>query len=134
VPENVKNAFNKKFPQAKNVHWDKESNTEWEAEFKMNSKNYSANFGTDGTWKETEYEISEKELPETVKNTLNKDFNGYDIENAEITETPDSKAYEVEVEKDEITIEVVIDEQGKIIKQKKVNDEDDENNQQEEKE
>ena len=125
APTKVKDAFNKKFPQAKSVHWDKENATEWEAEFKMEGKEYSANFGTDGTWKETEYEISEKELPTSVKNTLSKDFKGYDIEGAEVTETPKFKAYEVELEKGETTIEVVIDEHGKVLKKKVEKDDDD---------
>ena len=125
APTKVKDAFNKKFPNAKSVHWDKENATEWEAEFKMDGKEYSANFGTDGTWKETEYEISEKELPTVVKNTLSKTFKGYDVERAEVTETPKYKAYEVEIEKGETTMEVVIDEHGKVLK-KKVESEDDE--------
>jgi len=126
VPSKVKDAFNKKFPQAKSVHWDNENATEWEAEFKMNGKEYSANFGTDGTWKETEHDISVKELPIAVKNTLSKTFKGYNIEDAEITETPTYKAYEVEIEKGETTMEVVIDEHGKILKKKVEKEEDDE--------
>jgi uncharacterized membrane protein YkoI len=126
APTKVKDAFNKKFPQAKSVQWDKENATEWEAEFEMNGKNYSANFGIDGKWKETEYEISESELPTAVKNTLNKEFKGYDIEGAEVTETPNMKAYEVEIEKGETTMEVVIDENGKVLKKKVKKEEDDE--------
>lgn len=126
APSKVKDAFNKKFPQAKSVHWDKENATEWEAEFKMNGENYSANFGTDGSWKETEYEISETELPKAVKNTLNNTFKGYDVEGAEVTETPNMKAYEVEIEKGKTTMEVVIDENGKVLKKKVEKENDDE--------
>jgi len=126
APTKVKDAFNKKFPEAKSVHWDKENATEWEAEFKMNGKNYSANFGTDGSWKETEYEISETELPKAVKNTLNSTFKGYDVEGAEVTETPNMKAYEVEIEKGKTTMEVVIDENGKVLKKKVEKENDDE--------
>jgi uncharacterized membrane protein YkoI len=126
APAKVKDAFNKKFPQAKSISWDKENATEWEAEFKMNGKEYSANFGTDGTWKETEYEISEKELPAAVKNTLTKEFKGYEVEGAEITETSTIKAYEVEIEKGETTMEVIIDENGKVLKKKVETEDEDE--------
>ncbi len=126
APSTVKDAFNKKFPNAKSVHWDKENTTEWEAEFKMNGKAYSANFGTDGTWKETEYEISEKDLPVAVKNTISKEFKGYEVEDAEVTETSTYKAYEVELEKGKTTMEVVISEHGKVLKKKVETEEEDE--------
>jgi hypothetical protein len=51
VPENIKTIFSQKFPKAKSVDWDKENATVWEAEFEMGGKEYSANFGTDGSWK-----------------------------------------------------------------------------------
>lgn len=126
IPSKVKDAFDKKFPHAKSVEWEKESVSEWEAEFKMNGKEYSANFGTNGTWKETEYEVSIKELPDAIKNALNKEFKGYEIEDAEITETPTYRAYEVEIEKDETTMEVVIDKNGKILKKTIKEEEEDE--------
>lgn len=50
VPEAVKTAFSQKFPAAKKVSWDMESASEWEAEFKLEGNEYSANFLTDGTW------------------------------------------------------------------------------------
>jgi len=62
VPEKVKSAFAGKFPNASSVKWDKENDEEWEAEFKMDGKEYSANFTVDGNWKETEYEIKKSEI------------------------------------------------------------------------
>ena len=50
IPEIVKTAFTKKFPSVKKVDWEKESDSEWEAVFKMNRIEYSANFTTDGKW------------------------------------------------------------------------------------
>mgnify|MGYP003627220840 CR=1 FL=1 len=48
APQKVEEAFAKKFPTAKKVKWEKENATEWEAEFKMNKVEYSANFLEDG--------------------------------------------------------------------------------------
>lgn len=116
APKEVRSAFTKKFPDAKKAEWEMESESEWEAEFKLNGKEYSANFTTDGTWKETEYEIKKSEIPATVKNTLDKEFAGYDIEESEISETADGKVYEFELEKGETVMEVAISTEGKVVK------------------
>ena len=76
-PENVRKEFSKKYASAQSVKWDSEEANEWEAEFKMNGKNMSACFDMSAKWIESETEISLKELPSAVVNTLNKDFQGY---------------------------------------------------------
>lgn len=117
VPQKVKEAFAKKFPTAKKVKWDKESETEWEAEFKMNKTEYSANFMADGTWTETEHEIDEKEIPAIVKKALSTNFPGYETEEVEISETAQGMVYEFEIEKGETEMEIAIDASGKVVKQ-----------------
>jgi hypothetical protein len=123
----LKDAFNKKFPNAKKIKWSKENESEWEAEFKMNGEEYSANFLSDGTWKETEHEIEKSKIPAAVQQTLNKEFAGYDIEEVEISETADGKVYEFALEKDESDLEVAISPDGKVVK-KEVKKEDEEDN------
>lgn len=122
----AKEAFSSKFPNAKNVKWDRESDTEWEAEFKMDGKEYSANFSNDGTWMETEYEISKKDLPESIKAAIEAAYPGAKLEEIEKVEKPDFKGYEIEVEQGESMFELVFDESGTIIEKKAVSDEDDE--------
>lgn len=116
VPENINKAFTQKFPDAKSVKWDKENETEWEAEFKLNSEEYSANFTTDGVWKETEHEIEKSAIPANVKQTLDNEFAGYKIEEAEISETAKGQVYEFELEKDKTNIEVAVSPDGKVVK------------------
>lgn len=125
APTEVTTAFSQKFPTAKKVKWDKENETEWEAEFKMNGKEFSANFTSEGIWKETENEISEAEIPLAVKQTLESEFNGYKIEESEISITKDGKVYEFALEKDESELEVGIAPDGKVMK-KEVKNEDEE--------
>ncbi|SHG47058.1 Putative beta-lactamase-inhibitor-like, PepSY-like [Salegentibacter echinorum] len=126
VPKAVKKAFANKFPTAKKVHWDKESDKEWEAEFRMKKMKYSANFLTDGTWQETEHEIDKKDIPQAVSNTLKKSFSRYDVEESEISETKDGMVYEFEIEKGEETLEVAISSSGKVVK-KETSEEDEDN-------
>jgi len=116
VPQAVKDAFMKKFPTAKKVDWEKESETEWEAEFKMDKIDYSANFLQDGTWKETEHEIEISDVPANVMASLKSNFPGYDIEESEISETATGMVYEFEIEKGESELEVAIDANGKVVK------------------
>lgn len=123
APTKVKNSFTQKFPNAKKVKWDKENATEWEAEFKMNGKEYSANFNSDGTWKETEYKIKKSEIPAVVKQTLNSQFAGYDIEKVEVSKKPEGLVYELKLEKDDTDMEVAISSNGKVLKKESKNEE-----------
>lgn len=116
APQKVKETFAKMFPSVKSVKWDKESATEWEAEFKMNSIAYSANFLEDGTWTETEHDIKQTDIPENVKTILLSEFPGYKIEASEISETKDGMVYEFEIEKGESEMEVAINNNGKVVK------------------
>lgn len=127
APKNVVKAFTQKFPDAKSVKWDKENDTEWEAEFKLHGEEYSANFSTDATWKETEHEIETSAIPANVKQTLDSEFVGYKIEEAEISETADGSVYEFELVKDETEMEVAISPDGKVVKKEvKAEEEEDE--------
>lgn len=118
APEKVLSAFSQKFPEAKKVEWEMEDETEWEAEFKMNGKEYSANFSINGDWKETEYEIKKSDIPAEIQTILDQNFTDYDLEKAEIAETASGQSYEFEIEVGEEEFEVVIDAQGKLTKKK----------------
>jgi len=125
VPVNVKSAFSQKFPGASKVKWGKENENEWEAEFKMDGRKYSANFNNNGSWMETEYAVTKKEIPDAVKASLEKEFAGYKIEESEISETAEGKVYEFAIENGKSEMEVSVDEAGKIIKQQEEKEEDD---------
>ncbi len=125
--EAVKTAFNQKFPNAKQVSWDMESETEWEAEFKQDGNEYSANFSSDGMWKETEHEIKKSDIPQAVKMTLENEFSEYKIEESEISETAKGTVYEFELENGETSMEVAISKDGKVMK-KTMKTEDEEDN------
>ncbi len=91
VPAAVKSAFNTKYPNATNVKWGKENTKEYEAEFKLNGTNVSANFGLDGSWVETETVIKIASLPAPVTAALKKKYPGAVITMAEKLEMPGGK-------------------------------------------
>lgn len=128
LPQNIKDSFAKKFPMAKSVKWDMESETEWEAEFKMNKREYSANYLADGTWMETEHEIEDKDIPAAVKNSLAQSFSGYKTKEMEMSETKSGMVYEFELKKGESEMEVAIDASGKVTKKEIKSEDNDEDN------
>ena len=123
LPTEVKSSFDKKFPTATAVKWDKENDTEWEAEFKNDGISYSANFSIDGTWVETEHKVSRKDLPTEITAILSKDFADYKIEEVEKFEKPNSSGYDIEIEKGEEMFELVFDNSGKLIEKKAIQEE-----------
>lgn len=126
MPENISTSFKLNFPTAKKVEWRKENDREWEAEFKMNDVKYSSNFSNAGKWLETEYQIKKSEIPANVKTVLDANFSGYDIENAEVSETVHGLSYEFEIEVEGQMYEVSIDSEGNLIKKKEEENEADE--------
>ena len=124
APKKVTDAFSTMFPNAKHVTWDKENAKEWEAEFKLNGKDYSANFLEDGTWKETEHEIKNAELPSNLKMEIKKKYPDYKISESEISETAQGAMYEVMLEKGEKGMEIVANKQGTIVSQKSAREDD----------
>jgi hypothetical protein len=117
VPAAVTNAFTAKFPGAKNVKWGKESAKEYEAEFKLNNTNVSANFGTDGSWTETETRIPVADLPAAVSKAINTKYPGAGITMAEKVEKPGNKIlYEVNIKVKDKKKELEIDGEGNFVK------------------
>jgi hypothetical protein len=114
VPETVKTTFKKKFPSAQHVDWGREGKTEWEAEFRMNGKDMSANFDLHGHWKETETDLSVPELPASVQTELQQHFADYKIKEAAYTQTELSDMYEVIIKKGSHRLEITFDKQGKM--------------------
>jgi predicted small lipoprotein YifL len=131
VPSNVKNAFEQKVSNAKDVEWEYDIEDKlWEVEYEIGKTEITSAFDENGKWVETENEIKFSELPEAVKATLKADFSDYEVEEVEYVETPDGKFYEVEVElekdKKEIEFELLFSPDGKVVKKEQEKDDEDE--------
>jgi hypothetical protein len=124
IPASVKASFTKQFPDVKKVTWSRESAAEYEAEFKVKGSEQSANFDNNGDWLETETEIKKSDVPSNVMETVKKEFPGYEMEEAELTETKDSGSYyEFEIEKGGVSYELSVSKDGKIFKKEEKKDE-----------
>lgn len=116
VPVKVKTGFDQKFPGAQKVKWGKENASEWEAEFTINGKAYSANYNLDGTWLETEYSVAMSEVPAAVTKTLAKEAPGYKLIGSDISETIKGKVYEFDIKIGNVKKEVAINADGTLVK------------------
>lgn len=126
VPVKISTVFTGRFPGATRVEWGSETVNEWEAEFNMGGKKMSACFDTSAVWIDTETEISEKELPAAVLSTLKAQFDGYQKSLIEIYESPDFKGFELALKNGETSVEVIIDNSGKVIKKEDIKEEEEE--------
>ena len=107
APEVVTSAFNKKFPKATVLKWDKENAHNYEAQFVWSGVNYSANFNDKGEWLETESPLTFKELPEKVQAAFTSLHNGEKVKAVSQIETAKGTIkYEVEIKKGIKTIEL----------------------------
>ena len=112
-PAAVKTGFEKHFPGATKVKWDKEGTDEYEAEFQKAGKEYSAVFDSKGTLKETEEEMKPSELPAAVTAYISQHYKNAVIKEAARITTPNGVVtYEAEVNKKDL----LFDATGKFIK------------------
>ncbi len=117
VPKSVLTSFQTHFNGVKADEWEKEKNGDFEAEFKINKVEMSANFSPDGTFIEKEEEILISALPNSVEEYINKNYLGSKIqEAAKITDDSGKITYEAEIEKGKEEIELIFDVNGQFVK------------------
>ena len=110
IPDVVKSALVKNYPNAKSVKWDKED-ANYEASFKNNNLDNSILFDAKGNVLESEVAI--KELPKNVMEYLNKNYPNQKIkESAKITNAKGVFTYEAEIKGKDL----IFDANGKFLK------------------
>lgn len=121
VPVAVKSAFEKLYPNVKDVDWEKE-NANYEAGFEINKTETSVVFDANGKVIETESEIKTSELPQNVIDYVAKNYSDAKIkEAAKITDADGKVMFEAETEK----ADLIFDSEGNFIKEvKKIEEKD----------
>ncbi len=125
VPAAVEKAFTSKFAKATDVRWEMEKAGEWEAEFKLDGKKMSANFDDSGKWMETETRLAKSDLPAEALAAITDKYADFEIDEVEGVETPDFSGFEVELEKQNQKVEVLVTKDGTITLKKESGDDDD---------
>ena len=117
TPKAIETAFKLKFPKATKVKWDKESATEYEANFVINGVKHSANYSNDGTWLETESTTTFDKLPVKVQNAFTASHKKEKVKAIAVIENSTGKIlYEIEVTKGLKAIEYFYNADGTISK------------------
>jgi hypothetical protein len=124
LPASVTSAFKATFPSVSKVNWEMENANEYEAAFKLNGDEVSANFDKTGKWIETETEIKVSALPAPVQSAINKDFAGFKIEEAtKVESAKNGNTFEAEIKKGEESYDVLYMPDGKMLSKTKVEEE-----------
>lgn len=115
VPKVVTEAFAKEYPNTK-VDWDIEEDG-FEAEFKLNGKDASADYDKNGNKLATEIEVSESELPSSALSYLKTNYPKSKIkETAKITDSKNVVTYEAEIKIDGKNSDLLFDANGSFLK------------------
>ena len=83
VPQVVLDAFEAKYPGETDPDFATDAHGYWEAHFKKNGEKYRADFNADGTWRETENSIKDKEIPKAIQEAIEREFPDRTIQEAE---------------------------------------------------
>ncbi len=123
VPGNVKSSLEKNYV-VKDADWDKEG-VNYEASFEQKGSEISIVLDGNGSILETEQEIKKSELPSVILEALKKDYADFELEEAARIETKGVITYEAEVEKGKMSLELVFDTNGKLIKKEVIEEDKD---------
>lgn len=126
IPDKVKSAFNKAYPNILKVKWDKENQNTYEAEFKQNNDAISVVFDSEGKILETEVSILISQLPKAIEPFILKNYKEYKIsEAAKITDSKGVVTFEAEIKSGEKKKDLLFDSNGNIINKKENKQEED---------
>jgi uncharacterized lipoprotein NlpE involved in copper resistance len=115
VPKVVTEAFAKEYPNTK-VAWDIEDDG-YEAEFKLNGKDASADYDKNGNKLATEVEVRESELPSSALSYLKTNYPKSKIkETAKIIDSKNVVTYETEIKIDGKNSDLLFDANGNFLK------------------
>ncbi|GGF39231.1 PepSY-like domain-containing protein [Echinicola rosea] len=118
VPSVILNKFHSDFPAAKDMEWEMKG-TQYQVEFETGWwTEHEVWYSAEGEQVKHEEEITTKDLPNAVKSTVSKQFEGYTIDDAKkITENKKS-IYLLDLDSQRQDWEVVIDPSGKVVSQR----------------
>ncbi len=115
VPSVILNTFKKEFPKASDIEWEREGEL-YNVDFEIGYfTDYEAWFDASGKLIKYSEEISEKDLPQAVKDAVKKQFDGYRIDDVEKITENNIETYRVEIEKGNDERYVTFSKNGKLI-------------------
>jgi hypothetical protein len=120
IPGAVTESFKTKYASASNVEW-KDRLSSYVATFEQGGQKHDAYFDDDGTWKHTDIEIEESDLPSAVNDGFQKSkYTDWDIDRVEKIEKNDGNTeYRLHIKKGDIRKKnLLFNSEGKMLKDK----------------
>ena len=114
VPMAVREAFDEAFSEIEEVEWELERGM-YEAEFKIDGREYGIYFNNDGVLIAREKEIEVEDLPDVIKELLEAEYQEFEIDEVEIVESEDGDSYEIELESENSWVELRLNADGSVI-------------------
>ena len=118
VPEAVLKTFQKMYPGEDDPDFKQDDHGYWEAHFKIDDEKYRADFFADGTWRETENSIKEKNLPKAVREAIKKQYGDEEITEVEhVKSAKYGEFYDVEFKRKGKNRDVMYRKDGSVIQE-----------------
>ena len=134
-PDNVRVAFQTKYPNAADVSWSaykpyERINWEWTGwpsmdtsyyvvNYKMDNRNFWSWWDRNNNWIGSSSVVEDSTmLPDPVKKTIKNNYAGYKITSIDEENDKDRTAYEIKLEKGDAHARILVDKNGKILKKK----------------
>jgi hypothetical protein len=118
IPAEVTEALKAKYPEASNVTW-KDKLSVFAAAFVINGEKMEARFNSKGEWQSTEIEIADNDLPEEVRDGLNKSkYSEWEVKSVVHIDLPDDKVeFRIQVAKSDVQKKnLLFNSEGQLLK------------------
>ncbi|PVW12427.1 PepSY-like domain-containing protein [Marixanthomonas spongiae] len=116
VPSTLIANFQKEYPNATDVEWEKEMD-HYKVEFDEGNFEHEIWYSASGAMVKMEQDISKNMLPSAVTNAIKNSYSSYRIDDCEKLTENNETTYKVELEKWTDEKEVVFDEAGTVVKE-----------------
>lgn len=119
VPSVILNQFNKEFPKAYDVEWEKKGDL-YKVEFETGwKKDHDVWYNSEGKIVKHKEELSSKDLPKPIKDYIQQEYKDYKIDEVDKITEKNEVLYKVEVEKYDREIKLFFNEDGTLSKKRK---------------
>jgi uncharacterized membrane protein YkoI len=116
VPAVVKEAFKKAYPIVEKLEWELDEEN-YQADFTLNNREKFVKYDNQGKWIQTESPITIISLPKAVRKSINKKYNGYNINESLKLENSSGTFYLIELSKSNLVYDVTLTDKGLFTKQ-----------------
>jgi uncharacterized membrane protein YkoI len=98
IPSDLNSNFQKAYPNATDVEWEKEG-MNYKVEFDNDKMENEIWYSEDGSIVKSEIEITENDLPSAISTMLKKNYSEYKVDEVDLINENGKKMYEIELEK-----------------------------------